>query len=344
MSTLQHSLDLLGFKSFDELSGINLKKAFKIKVLNAHPDKGGADDEFDALLGAYIQLTETTQRINGGRHMLGTVSAPEDLKERWANEIINDIFDDIYSGLSREEFHKKYEETHEKDVRGYSSWLSNVEEGSSTLINPLDEYPKIKPPTFPEAEFNKVFEDTTIMGSKIDSSDTLIIHPDQMATVSGRNLGVSLIDDNTGTFTSMLNERPEYTDTYSAFTHDNTITDKVKFIEDTSRPKTLEELIAQRDTEILPVSVAGYEAYAAYEKKKFEEELEYRKKLRGYYESSNSDTNIKYIDGGYYESSDNDTDIKYIDDNDNNGFICNFSSVNISDSSSKENINNIIIE
>lgn len=316
MNTLQHSLDLLGFKCLDELSGITLKKAFKIKVLNAHPDKGGADNEFDALLGAYIQLTETTQRITGGRSMLDTVSTPEELKERWANEIVNTIFEEVEQEQfnikwDREEFNKKFEEVYERDIRGYSSWLSNTEEGSATLVDPLEEYPKIKLPTFEESDFNKVFQENTIMGSKIDSSETLIIHPDQMATISGTNLGVSLIDDNTGTFTSMLNQRPEYTDTYSAFTHDNTLTDKVNFIEDPTKPRTLEDLISQRDADILPVSVSGYEAYATYEKKRFEEELEHQKRLRGYYESSDNTMN---------------TTTKWLDDTE--GFVHNFSNIN----------------
>lgn len=313
MASIHHSLELLGFKSLDELSGVTLKKAFKIKVLNAHPDKGGAEDEFDALLGAYIQLTETTQRITGGRTMLDTISTPAELKERWANEIVNSIFEEVEQEQfnikwDREEFNKKFEEVYEKDIRGYSSWLSNIEEGSTTLIDPSEEYPKIKQPTFNEKDFNKVFEEHTVIGSNVDSSGTLIIHPDQMATISGTNLGVNLIDDNTGTFTSMVNERPEYTDTYSAFTHDNTITDKIKFIEDLDRPHTLEDLITQRNIDILPVSVAGYEAYAAYEKKKFEEEVEHLKRIRGYYESS---------DDGIH------TNTKWLDD-DNTGFVHNF--------------------
>lgn len=282
MSTLEHSLDLLGFKSFDELSETTLKNAFKLKVLNAHPDKGGAYNEFDALLSAYIQLTETVEHITGCRSMLDTISTSVELKERSTNEIINNVYDDIYNGLTKEEFHTKFEKEHERDIRGYSSWLSNIEEGSSTLINASNKYPKIKQPKFAEENFNKVFEDTIKMGSNIDSSDTLIVHPDQMATISGTTLGVSLIDDNTGTFTSMLNERSEYTDIYSAFTHDNTIIDKIKMENYSMRPHTIEELIAQRNIK----SLSGYEAYDAYKKKKFEEELEYNKRIREYFKSN----------------------------------------------------------
>jgi curved DNA-binding protein CbpA len=67
MSQLQYSLEILGFEKIEDVHADSLKKAFKVTVLKAHPDKGGHPDDFDKLLAAYVYLLETVDRLNGGR-------------------------------------------------------------------------------------------------------------------------------------------------------------------------------------------------------------------------------------------------------------------------------------
>ena len=59
MSQLQHCLDILGFTNVQDMTADSLKKAFKVTVLRAHPDKGGDQNAFDELLSAYLYLLET---------------------------------------------------------------------------------------------------------------------------------------------------------------------------------------------------------------------------------------------------------------------------------------------
>ena len=89
MSQLQYSLEILGFENMEEVTVDGLKKAFKVTVLKAHPDKGGHPDDFDKLLAAYVYLVETVDRLNGGRRTLEGVISPEELKESRVDEWIN---------------------------------------------------------------------------------------------------------------------------------------------------------------------------------------------------------------------------------------------------------------
>ena len=68
MSELQHALELFEFLSIDDVTGESLKKAFNKKATkSSHPDKGGDATEFDGMLAGFVYLSETFQRINGGR-------------------------------------------------------------------------------------------------------------------------------------------------------------------------------------------------------------------------------------------------------------------------------------
>ena len=81
MSELASVLELFGFLSIDEVTVDSLKKSFKTRILQAHPDKGGDDIVFDKMLRSYVYLTETLQRISGGRATLQNIVSPDELKE-----------------------------------------------------------------------------------------------------------------------------------------------------------------------------------------------------------------------------------------------------------------------
>ena len=92
MSELQHALELFEFLSIDDVTVNSLKKAFKTQIIRAHPDKGGDANLFDQMLRSYMYLTETVQRITGGRATLQNVVTPDELKEMRPDEIINRFF------------------------------------------------------------------------------------------------------------------------------------------------------------------------------------------------------------------------------------------------------------
>jgi hypothetical protein len=115
------------------------------------------------------------------------------------------------------------------------------------------------------------------------------LHPEQMANLSGVTLGVNIEDKMSPSevFTSMMNENPEFTDLYSAYTHDNTMIDKIAAFDVSTRPRTLEELIAEREATV-DLSITP-ETIVAYEKKKLEEEFERERLLRERFDPTGSE-------------------------------------------------------
>ena len=239
MSELANILELFGFLSIDDVTLETLKKSFKTRILEAHPDKGGDADRFDTLLHSYVYLTETIQRISGGRATLQNILSPDELKR--SDEIINQFFEEFQHDEFNQQFEKQKKETH-----GYASWLKSDNEVEPVRIN--------------ENELHSIFE-KTYKGT----TSSIVLHPEAMAYVSGTNLGTALIE-NESCYTSDIFSRPEYTDVYSAYTTDNTIYDKVSFKEN----KSLDEMIAERNADIVPFDDEELKAIQEFEKKKLD--------------------------------------------------------------------------
>jgi hypothetical protein len=205
----------------------------------------------------------------------------------------------MYYDLSKEEhdlaktdfdmckFNKTFEEVHKVDDRGYGSWLSaSVGDDVGNVSDDDSDDTKNVETNIVDPNFNKNFEEKVACGSHVDTS---ILHPDQMGMLSGVHLGVNINDNMSSSevFTSMMNQHPEFTDVYSAFTHDNTIIDKVAAFDETIRPRTLEELIAERESTV--DSSITPETLVAYEKKKLEEEFERQRLLREHFDPTGSE-------------------------------------------------------
>ena len=236
MSELAKTLELFGFLSIDDITHESLKKAFITRILQAHPDKGGNSDSFDEMLHSYVYLTETVQRISGGRSSLKNITSPDELKR--TDEIVNKFFEEFQNDEFNRQFEKQKKETH-----GYESWFKMVEEPKNII--------------FDEKDLNKVFEETF---TRTDVT-SLVLHPEAMALVP--NIGTSLVDDNC--YTSDVFANPEYTDLYSAFTNNNIICDKLDF---KKRSVSFESLVEERNKEIEPLNDEELKAIQDYEKKK----------------------------------------------------------------------------
>lgn len=262
MSELQHALDLFGLMSLENITGETLKKVFKTSILKAHPDKGGNAEIFDDLLHSYVYLSETVQRISGGRATLQNIVSPDELKGMRADEIINRIFEEF----EREEFNRKFEEQNTKETHGYSTWLMSKEE-EDNLMEGLFGTATQKPPTFDEKDFNKIFLKKAKEGKPEPTA--IILHPEAMAYVSGQNVGVEIIESKEGGYTSQIFTNPTYTDVYEAFSN-FTVCDKVPTYTETN--KSLDELIAERNKDITPFNNSELEAIQSFEKKKLEKE------------------------------------------------------------------------
>jgi hypothetical protein len=194
-------------------------------------------------------------------------------------------YDLIKTNFDPSKFNRTFEEVHKSDKRGYGDWLSAVANGYNADDTSDDDSKNVET-NIVDPEFNKKFEEKVVSGSHIDTN---VLHPEQMGTLSGVTLGVNVHEDldRSEVFTSMMNEHPEFTDVYSAFTHDNTVIDKVAAFDETTRPRTLEELIAERGASVDSSSTP--DALVAYEKMKLEEEFERERLLREHFDPTGSE-------------------------------------------------------
>jgi curved DNA-binding protein CbpA len=275
MSHLRHCLDLLGFNDLEDVTADTLKKAFKVTVLRAHPDKGGHQDDFDSLLSAYLYLLDIMNRVRGGRTALHDMVSPEELKESRLDEVVNRIFEEF----QREEFNAAFEAANPRKDHGYADWLHNAAEDGNVVEGAFGSATQVAP-VISEKELHEAFERSAKEGKSVPTT-ALILHPDEMAYVSGSMMGTAILDTNTGCYTSDLYQTPEYTDVYAAFTKDNTLCDKVAPF--AGQGKSLEQLLAEREAEIQPLQDTELEAIAQFEKNKQLEQKEHLRKIKEYY-------------------------------------------------------------
>ena len=278
MAELESCLKLFEFLNIEDVTADSLKKAFKKKVLKVHPDKGGDATEFDGMLAAFVYLTDTFQRINGGRATLQNVISPEQLRQLRPDEIVNRVFQEFHN----EQFNKAFEAAHKTEGHGYVDWLKNKEEETNLIDGEFGDATQ-KPPTFIFKEledFNKRFEEAAKKDKPEPSA--IILHPEAMAYISGTMSGTSIIESHNDGYTSDFYANPEYTDIYSAFTAANTITDKVTTFKETN--KTLEDIINERNADIKPFDASERQAIFDFEKKKAEEQTKHLAKVKDFFE------------------------------------------------------------
>jgi curved DNA-binding protein CbpA len=278
MSELQYVLELFDFISIDDITVDSLKKAFKKKVLQVHPDKGGDAIEFDGMLAGFVYLSETFQRINGGRATLQNVISPDQLRDLRPDELVNRVFEEF----DNENFNKQFEETHKVEGHGYQDWLKNKSEDSNLTEGKFGDATQ-KAPTFDEKDFNKLFEEA-VKKDKPEPS-AIILHPEAMAYISGNNIGTDIIETvagREGGYTSDAFTNPEYTDIFSAFTTTNTVADKVTTFKETN--KTLEDIINERNAAIKPFDDSERQALFDFEKKKVAEQTRHLEKVKDFFE------------------------------------------------------------
>jgi hypothetical protein len=279
MAELESCLKLFDFLNIEDVTTETLKKAFKKKVLLVHPDKGGDPTEFDGMLAAFVYLSETFQRINGGRLTLQNVISPERLREMRPDELINRVFEEFNNQIFNEEFIKNNTNL---IIPGYQGWLKNKSDDTNLTDGEFGDATQ-KAPTINEKDFNKVFEESV----KKDKPEpnAIILHPEAMAYISGVNIGTSIIEnvaEREGGYTSELYTNPKYTDVYSAFTTTNTVTDKLTTFKETN--KTLEDIINERNQVVKPLDDSERQVLYDYEKKKQLEQTKHLEKVKDFFE------------------------------------------------------------
>ena len=226
------------------------------------------------------------------------------------HKIDKDIRNELLKDANNRGFDSRtFNEIHLRDERGYGAWLSADANELGKDYSSDDDTKNVET-AIVDPDFNKKFEEKVVSGSHIDTG-IMSLHPEQMANLSGVTLGVNIEDKMSPSevFTSMMNENPEFTDLYSAYTRDNTVSDKIPTFDETVRPRTLEELIAEReapvDSSITPDTIV------AYEKKKLEEEFERQRLLHEHFDPTGSErkwlTNNSFLHDFSHTKSENAT-------------------------------------
>jgi hypothetical protein len=216
----QQCLQVLGFSEDQSITEEQLKAAYKRAAVRVHPDKGGTEQQFEAVTRAYAYLAEILQRIRGVRKTTGTVDAPAITAE--ARQTDAKRFEHVQpvridpKNVNMTAFNQMFEQTRlpDPDSDGYGDWLKGQEEEAAG--------PKFSG-KFNRDVFMRTFEEEA---RRKAATTQVVVHPEMMALNSSAN-GVALGREKPSTFTAPANASLKYTDLRDAYTVENTISPHV---------------------------------------------------------------------------------------------------------------------
>jgi len=224
VSYFSSCLEVLGIQEEVSLTEESLKKAYKKASLKAHPDKGGSEEQFEAITRAYAYLAEILKRIQGGRSGgLKEVEAPMALKSGRTEE--SKAWQHLEpvklnpKNLDMNAFNNMFEKTHmvDPDNDGYGDWLKDeVADKSSTKFSGK----------FNRDVFNKMF-DAEARTKAASRTSTQLIHPEAMALTLAPNMGLEIGREKPDSFTPAPNSKQQFSDLMDAYSRETTISDKV---------------------------------------------------------------------------------------------------------------------
>jgi curved DNA-binding protein CbpA len=242
MTYFASCLEVLGIQEEVALTEETLKSAYKKMALKAHPDKGGSEEYFEAVTRAYAYLTEILKHMRGGkRDMSNRVEAPTSLNvsrdteaEKWKH---TEPIRLNAKNLDMNAFNKLFEQTHipDPDSDGYGDWLKTADSKASSG-------PKFSG-QFNRDVFNRMFDDESRKNQR--GSNSLIVHPGEMALTLNPTSGVSYVGEKVESYTAATGSKFQFTDLRGAYTSESTISDKVANVQVGER--NLEQSRASRE-------------------------------------------------------------------------------------------------
>lgn len=218
LSYFQNCLLVLGLEEEVALTEDTLRSAYKKAALKAHPDKGGSEQEFEAVTRSFAYLTEILKRIHGGRTTAGVVEAPTALKDSRQNDSKDwSMVEPVRLNpkkLDINVFNQMFEQTRipDPDDEGYGDWLKKEGE-TKTGPNFGGK--------FNRDVFNQAFNDE----ARARGSSTAVTVPQAMTLAP--NHGVELGRGATGDYTAPANAQMKYTDLRNAYTTESAFTHQV---------------------------------------------------------------------------------------------------------------------
>ena len=243
-------------------------------ALRAHPDKGGSEEYFEAVTRAYAYLTEILKHMRGGkRDFNGRVEAPTSLNvsrdaeaEKWKH---NEPVRLNAKNLDMNAFNKLFEQTHipDPDADGYGDWLKSGDSKTSSG-------PKFSG-QFNRDVFNRMFDDESRKNQR--GSNSLIVHPGEMALTLNPTSGVSYVGEKVESYTAATGSKFQFTDLRGAYTSESTISDKVANVQVGER--NLEQYRASREKAPDPFSQSELHSIREFEsRQKQMDEMRERKR------------------------------------------------------------------
>lgn len=223
LNYFQKCLEVLGLEEEVALTEEILKKAYKRVALKAHPDKGGTEEDFEAITRAHAYLGEILLRVKGGRGKEGKMEAPEALQDnrkvdakQW--EMVQPVRLNPKK-LDMNAFNQMFEQTRIPDPEedGYGDWLKGADDGAGAAG------PKFGG-KFNRDVFNRAFEEEAAK-RRAQGQDITVRQPEALTLAP--SAGVELGRGGGGSFTAAANASLKYTDLKNAYTSDNMITTQV---------------------------------------------------------------------------------------------------------------------
>lgn len=222
LNYFQKCLEVLGLEEEVALTEETLKKAYKRVALKAHPDKGGTEEDFEAITRAHAYLGEILLRVKGGRGKEGKMEAPEALQDnRKADAKQWEMVQPVRLNpkkLDMNAFNQMFEQTRIPDPEedGYGDWLKGADDAGATG-------PKFGG-KFNRDVFNRAFEEEAAK-RRAQGQDITVRQPEALTLAP--SAGVELGRGGGGSFTAAANASLKFTDLKNAYTSDNMITTQV---------------------------------------------------------------------------------------------------------------------
>lgn len=260
LNYFQSCLQVLGLEEEVALTEEALKKAYRRVALKAHPDKGGTEEDFEAVTRAHAYLGEILLRIKGGRGKEGKVEAPEALKDtrdgaskQW--EMVQPVRLNPKK-LDMNLFNQMFEQTRIPDPEedGYGDWLK----GADTTGGGGPKFGG----KFNRDVFNQAFEDEARAARARGGQELATRQPEALTLAP--SAGVELGRGGGGGYTAAVGANMKFTDLRNAYTSDNMITSQVADVRVENR--SFEKFSASRKQAPAPLSdqeLAGVQAAEA---------------------------------------------------------------------------------
>jgi len=232
MTYFASCLEVLQIQEEVALTEESLKASYKKMALRAHPDKGGSEEYFEAVTRAYAYLSEILKHMKGGRKDFnGRVETPTTINTtretdagKWKHSEPVRL---NAKNLDMNAFNALFEQTHipDPDSDGYGDWLKTGDTIKSNNTKFSGQ--------FNRDVFNRMFDDETKKTQR--STNSLIMHPGEMALTLNPTSGVDLVGERPDSFTAAPNSKFQFTDLRGAYTTDSTISDKVSNVQVSDR-------------------------------------------------------------------------------------------------------------